>query len=99
MKRWQDWAADAVNTRHESRHRPGSFLGAAIRFRVYDREASIDEAQVNDVPFTPIWWWWNPETDEYIMTLWDTEPLKEPQSTYFVGGRGVTIINPERAVK
>jgi hypothetical protein len=69
MKRWQDWAADAVSL---NTPRP-SFLGVALRFRVSQRDESATEAQANDVPFTPVWWWWNKDEDEYVMTMWEIE--------------------------
>ena len=71
MKRWQDWAVEQIPLKLDT-PRP-SFLGAAIRFRVGQRDESVIEAQTNDVPFTPVWWWWNAKTDEYVMTMWEIE--------------------------
>ena len=71
MKRWQDYAVANITASFDT-PRP-SFLSAALRFRVGQRDESVAEAQANDVPFTPVWWWWNAKTDEYVMTMWEIE--------------------------
>ena len=45
----------------------------------------VAEAEYHSVPFTPIWWWWNDEADEYVMTLWDTNAGKAQRAPYSFG--------------
>ena len=56
--------------------RRGTLMGAVLRYRLM--ADPVAEAEYYKVPFTPIWWWWNAEADEYILTMWDTNAGKEP---------------------
>lgn len=58
----------------------GTLMGAVLRYRLVLATTAdpVTEAEYHNVPFTPIWWWWNAEADEYVMTLWDTEAGKDP---------------------
>lgn len=62
-----------------------SFIGCVLRFRLGDRDPSVIEAEVDSVPFTPVWWWWNADADEYVMTLWDTEAGKTKPAMFSFG--------------
>lgn len=80
MKKWGDWAVEATKTRKH----PG-LLAVTLRYRLTTPNP-ITEAERDGVPFTPIWWWWNHDADEYVMTLWDTEAGKdELPAGYLIG--------------
>lgn len=107
MKRWQDWATALTNdSTREPTVNPtvwgrGSLLGAILRYRLLTVNP-VTEAECDGVPFTPIWWWWNRDADEYIMTLWDTEAGKDEPPMYSFGasdpagtwGKPTTFIVP-----
>lgn len=73
-----------------------SFIGCVLRFRLGDRDPSVIEAEADSVPFTPVWWWWNADADEFVMTMWDTEAGKRGRAHV---AEGFNIITPMRAVK
>ena len=74
MKRWQDYAVE--RTGNGPRNAKGNLLNAILRYRLL-AVSPVIEAEREGVPFTPIWWWWNRDADEYVMTLWDTEAGKD----------------------
>jgi hypothetical protein len=74
MKRWQDWAVE--HTEKGARNPRANLLTVILRFRI-EHDNGCAEAERDGVPFTPIWWWWNRDADEYVMTLWDTEAGKD----------------------
>ena len=55
-----------------------NLIQSVFMFRMVLRDSAMDTAEHDGVPFTPIWWWWNGDADEYIMTLWDTEAGRDP---------------------
>jgi hypothetical protein len=59
-------------------------MDSVLRFKLWHCDVYA-EAEANDVPFTPIWWWWNADADEYIMTLWDTNAGKDNIPMYSFG--------------
>jgi hypothetical protein len=100
MKKWGDWAVEHIE---KGRRNPqGNLLSAILRYRLTTPHP-ITEAESDGVPFTPIWWWWNHDADEYVMTLWDTEAGKDgPQMLSFgtsdpagTFGRPAKMIVPE----
>lgn len=59
-------------------------MDSVLRFKLWHCDVYA-EAEANAVPFTPIWWWWNADADEYIMTLWDTNAGKDNIPMYSFG--------------
>ena len=70
--------------------RRGTLMGAVLRYRLM--ADPVAEAEYHKVPFTPIWWWWNAEADEYVMTLWDTNLLTDEQQTFLTHHEAMHIL-------
>ena len=79
MKNLRRWIVEPGKTAPFAR-----MMGVVLRAQLTYPNAML-EAEAYDVPFTPIWWWWNPEADEYVLTLWDTEAGKDKPAMYSFG--------------
>ena len=79
-----------------AKHAPyrGTLMGAVLRYRLVSATTAdpVKEAEDHKVPFTPIWWWWNAEADEYVMTLWDTNLLTDEQQTFLTHHEAMHIL-------
>lgn len=82
LKKWEDWATAQVTTSRDPW--ANTLMAAVLRYRLLT-VSPVTEAERDGVPFTPIWWWWNHDADEYIMTLWDTEAGKDQPPMYSFG--------------